>query len=196
MSTTGAPSWTPPTPTPKKPRSAARIVLGVILGIVLTLIISAVALVACVGAAVESADEAIESVSTPAAEDTAAGAGAPTAAAPSQTPAPEETPAGTVAQQNALEAAQSYLEFGAFSRLGLIGQLSSEYGDGYSVADATWAVDHLVGVDWKEQAVRSGQSYLDMSAYSRAGLIEQLSSEYGDKFTKAEATYAADRLGL
>jgi hypothetical protein len=35
-----------------------------------------------------------------------------------------------------------------------------------------------------------------MMGFSRAGLIEQLSSEHGDGFTKAEATYAADKLGL
>jgi hypothetical protein len=112
--------------------------------------------------------------------------------------APADTPtaqAGTLSQLNALRAAQNYLGMKGFSRAGLIAQLSSAYGDQFSVADATWAADH-VGADWNEQAVRAGQSYLDMKGFSRAGLIEQLSSPYGDQFTRKQATYAADKLGL
>lgn len=100
----------------------------------------------------------------------------------------------TFAMQNALDSAEDYLDFSGFSRLGLIEQLSSQYGDGYAVADATWAVDSL-GVDWNQQAVRSAKSYLDFTSFSRQGLIEQLSSSYGDQFTVAQATYAADKLG-
>ena len=33
-----------------------------------------------------------------------------------------------------------------------------------------------------------------MMPMSRAGLIEQLSSSAGDQFTKAQATYAADKV--
>jgi hypothetical protein len=103
--------------------------------------------------------------------------------------------AGSISQRNALRSAQSYIEMSGFSRLGLIDQLSSSYGEGFSKADATWAVDRL-DVDWNEQAVRGGKSYLDMSGFSRAGLIEQLSSDSGEQFTKAQAAYAADKLGL
>lgn len=46
-------------------------------------------------------------------------------------------------QQNALEQAQSYLDHSSFSRQGLIDQMSSEYGSGYPVEVATWAVDYL-----------------------------------------------------
>ena len=105
--------------------------------------------------------------------------------------APEMTPG----QANALRSAESYLQFSAFSEQGLIDQLSSEYGEQYSVEDATWAVSQL-DVDWNEQAVRSAESYLEFSAFSRAGLIEQLSSPYGSQFTVEQATYAADALGL
>lgn len=101
----------------------------------------------------------------------------------------------TASQANALRSAERYLEVSAFSKAGLIEQLSSEYGDGYPKADAAWAVSRL-DVDWREQAVRKGQDYLEMMGFSRTGLIEQLSSEHGDEFTKAEATYAADKLGL
>ena len=66
----------------------------------------------------------------------------------------------TLAMENALGSAEDYLDYTAFSRLGLIDQLSSEYGEGFDLADATWAVDQL-GVDWNEQAVKSGRQYLD-----------------------------------
>lgn len=102
---------------------------------------------------------------------------------------------GTVSQRNALRTAQNYIEMKGFSKKGLIVQLSSDYGEKFSKADATWAVAHL-DVDWNKQAVRAGQAYLDMKGFSRAGLIDQLSSAYGDQFTKAQATYAADKLGL
>jgi hypothetical protein len=105
-------------------------------------------------------------------------------------------PAGaTRAQQNALRAANQYLEVMAFSRAGLIEQLSSEYGDGYTRDDAVWAVDRC-GADWDDQAVRAAERYLEVMAFSRAGLIEQLSSEHGDGFTVAQATHAVDAVGL
>ena len=103
------------------------------------------------------------------------------------------------ATKNASRSAQSYLDFKGFSKEGLIRQLSSEYGDGYTVEQATAAVQAMEDageVDWNEQAVRSGQSYLDMKGYSRDGLIQQRSSEYGEMFTVEQATYAADQLGL
>ena len=81
-----------------------------------------------------------------------------------------------------------------FSRDGLIEQLSSPYGDGYDVADATRAVDSL-SVDWNEQAARSAESYLNMMGFSCNGLIEQLSSDFGDKYTNSQATYGAQQAG-
>ena len=62
--------------------------------------------------------------------------------------------------------------------------------DGFSTDDATSAVDALT-VDWNEQALNEGQSYLDFTEFSRSGLIGQL--EF-DGFSNAEATYAADQL--
>jgi hypothetical protein len=101
----------------------------------------------------------------------------------------------TTAQENAIGSAKDYLSMSGFSRSGLIKQLSSSYGDGYTKADATFAVDHL-DVDWKQQAVRSAKDYLSTSHFSRSGLIEQLSSSYGDGYTVAQATYAANQVGL
>lgn len=104
-------------------------------------------------------------------------------------PEPPETPALTVSQQNAIESAQSYLSFTAFSRQGLIDQLVFEQ---YSVEDATFAVDYL-NVDWNEQAAKSAQSYLEFTSFSRQGLIDQLIFE---GFTPEQAEYGVNAVGL
>ena len=97
-------------------------------------------------------------------------------------------------QRNAVRSANNYLSFTAFSREGLIQQLSSPYGDGYSDADATAAVDSL-SVDWNAQAAKSARQYLTMMGFSCSGLIEQLSADYGDKYTREQATYGARQAG-
>jgi len=48
----------------------------------------------------------------------------------------------------------------------------------------------------QKQAVRSAQSYLDFTNFSRQGLIDQLSSEYGDQFAVEDATVAVDSLDV
>ena len=107
--------------------------------------------------------------------------------------------APTVAQKEAIEAARLYVEYFAFSRAGLIDQLTSEYGDGFRTADAEYAVAYLEKrgeVSWKKEAVEAAENYLDLFSFSRAGLIDQLTSEYGDQFTRSQAEYAADQVGL
>lgn len=101
----------------------------------------------------------------------------------------------TSGEQQALRAAQQYLAIQGFSRAGLIQQLSSQYGSGFSVADATWAVHHT-GADWNEQAVRAAKAYLAIQPFSHAGLVQQLSSQYGDQFTVAQAEYGVSHAGL
>jgi hypothetical protein len=59
-----------------------------------------------------------------------------------------------------------------------------------------FAVDHIK-VDWNQQAVLSAKGYLAMgTGFSRAGLIQQLTSTAGEQFTLAQATYAANKVGL
>jgi hypothetical protein len=112
------------------------------------------------------------------------------------TPTPTNTtPAMTASQEQAVGSAQSYLEYEAYSRKGLIHQLSSSAGEGFSKADATFAVDYLK-VDWNEQAARSAKSYLDFMHFSRAGLIHQLESDAGEGFTHAQAVYGVKKAGL
>ena len=97
-------------------------------------------------------------------------------------------------QNNAVRSAKQYLDFQAFSRSGLIRQLSSDAGSGYNVADATVAVDSL-NVDWNEQAVKSAQQYLSYQGFSCKGLINQLSSSAGSGYTQSQATYGAKQAG-
>jgi hypothetical protein len=87
----------------------------------------------------------------------------------------------TESQQNAVQAARNYLQLSGFSKQGLIDQLSSSAGDGYSLPDATAAVDSLQ-VSWDAQAVRSAKSYLQQSPFSCHGLIQQLDSSAGDQY--------------
>lgn len=48
----------------------------------------------------------------------------------------------------------------------------------------------------QKNAVRSAQQYLSMSGFSRSGLIEQLSSEYGDGYNYSDASIAVDSLNV
>lgn len=97
-------------------------------------------------------------------------------------------------QKNAVRSAKQYLSLKGFSREGLIQQLSSDYGEGYEIDDATVAVDSLA-VDWNKQATRSAKQYLSLQGFSCKGLIQQLSSDAGEGFTKSQASYGAKQAG-
>jgi hypothetical protein len=115
--------------------------------------------------------------------------------APAPAPAPDPEPAMSVSQEQAVRSAEDYLDFQAFSKKGLIDQLSSNFGDGFSKADAVFAVNNIE-VDWFEQAAKSAKEYLEFQSFSRQGLIDQLASPYGDNFTHAQAVYGVDQTGL
>lgn len=93
----------------------------------------------------------------------------------------------------ALAAAEDYLDLMAFSKKGLMDQLTSEYGGQFPDDAAKYAVEN-VGADWKEQALRSAQDYMAMMPMSKKALHDQLTSEYGGQFTKKQADYAIDNL--
>lgn len=97
-------------------------------------------------------------------------------------------------QQNAVRSAQQYLSFMPFSREGLIRQLSAAAGDGFSVADATAAVNSM-NVDWYQQATRAARQYLELQGFSCQGLIRQLSSDAGDRYTRSQAEHGARQAG-
>jgi uncharacterized membrane protein YeiB len=129
-----------------------------------------------------------------AADKAAADKAAADKAAADKAAAAAAAPPMTAQQQNAARSAQQYLSISGFSRQGLIDQLSSSAGDGYSVQDATVAVDSLT-VNWNAEAVKSAKQYLSISAFSCNGLIQQLDSSAGDKYTVAQATYGAQQAG-
>ena len=98
-------------------------------------------------------------------------------------------PTETVAQQNARESAETYLDMSSFSREGLIKQLKFE---GFSQADATYAIEYL-DPNWNKEAAEGAKSYLDMSSFSASGLQEQLEFE---GFTTAQAAHGVEKAGL
>ncbi len=108
--------------------------------------------------------------------------------------APVTTPALTQQEKSAVAAAKQYLSTQAFSKQGLIDQLDSPDGSGYSVNDATVAVDSLT-VNWNAEAVQAAKEYLQTQPFSCSDLIQQLDSPDGDQFTVAQATYGATQAG-
>ena len=112
-------------------------------------------------------------------------------------PAQPPGPAYTIAQQQAIDSAKSYLQTEpGFSKLGLIDQLHSKYGEGFSKKLAVFAVNHIK-VNWRQQAVYSARNYMKTEpGWSCSGLVQQLDSPYGEKFTPAQAEYAARAVGL
>lgn len=178
----------------KKGRGLA--IAGLIVSI-LAAIVAIFIVVAIAGAAststVSAPAPATSLETAPVAEEDAAPA---EESAPPAAEAQESAPAGaTVSQAQALRTARQYLDVQAFSYQGLITQLSSEYGNQYSVEDATYAADN-VGADWNEQAARAAEQYLQAQGFSREGMIQQLSSEYGSQFTVEQAEYGATQVGL
>jgi Host cell surface-exposed lipoprotein len=97
-------------------------------------------------------------------------------------------------QQQAVDSAKQYLETSAFSKQGLIDQLDSSAGGGFSASDATAAVDSL-NTNWNSEAVQSAKQYLQTSSFSCQDLTQQLSSSAGAGFTPAQATYGATKAG-
>lgn len=98
-------------------------------------------------------------------------------------------PPMTASQEQAVGTAADYLDYSGFSRTGLIQQLEFE---GFSHADASFAVDH-VDADWNAEAVESAKGYLDYSHFSHSGLVQQLEFE---GFTREQAEYGTRKAGL
>jgi hypothetical protein len=116
----------------------------------------------------------------------------PVAPKPAQAPAAVQAPAVptmTTGQQNAVDKAEDYLSYDAFSRTGLIKQLEFEQ---FSAADAAYAVDHI-HANWKNEAAQKAKDYLGYDSFSHGGLVAQLKFE---GFTAAQAEYGARAAGL
>jgi hypothetical protein len=118
----------------------------------------------------------------------------PPAAATSTAPA---APQYTVSQQQAIDSAKSYLsDSQGFSYNSLFSQLTSSYGEGFSAADATFALHHI-SVDWYQQATWSAKAYMASGqGFSCSGLLQQLTSSYGEGFTHSQGEYGVKSVGL
>jgi hypothetical protein len=103
--------------------------------------------------------------------------------------------AATFPEKQAIGSAKQYLSISAFSRLGLIQQLSSAAGSGYPHKVAVYAVDSL-HENWNAQALKAAKQYLKISHFSCSGMVQQLSSSAGSQFTKAQAEYGAKKAHL
>ena len=103
----------------------------------------------------------------------------------------------TMEQKNCYKSAKNYVTIMAFSKQGLIDQLSSEAADNYPEDVAEFAVSKLEErgeVNWDEQCEKSAKSYLDLMAFSKEELIQQLSSSAGDKYTREQAERAVEKV--
>jgi hypothetical protein len=135
--------------------------------------------------------------SAPATSAPATSAPATSAPAAPATSAPAAAPAGpTASQQQAIDAAQQYLSLGqGFSYQGLLQQLTSSYGSGFSASDANFAINYLQP-DWDAQAVLAAKGYLALGGFSHDSLLQQLTSPDGGGFTYAQAEYALGQVGM
>lgn len=104
-----------------------------------------------------------------------------------------ETPKIPAEHTAALRKAESYLDFGHFSKEGLRKQLTSEYGEGFPEDAADYAMKN-VKADWNAEALEAAISYRDNLDMSTKAIREQLISEYGEQFTEAQADYAVQNL--
>lgn len=111
----------------------------------------------------------------------------PTTAPTTTTVAPTTVEAVPREYRNALQSANDYLAYTAFSKGGLYDQLLYEQ---YPPEAAQYAVNN-VEADWNEQALRSANDYLGFTAMSNGDLYDQLIYE---KFTPEQAQYAIDNL--
>jgi hypothetical protein len=203
--TSDDPSMPPAPPGFQPPRKSHRtrnIILGLVGGLAVVIVIATVASNGGNGnsPASNSLSNPPAVQATPSAPSSPAATTAPSLS-PTAPPSPTPPPM-TVSQQQAVDSAQSYLQDEpGFSYQGLIDQLDSSYGEGFSVADATFAVNYIAPAGdttfWDAQAVDSAQSYMkNEPGWSACGLVQQLDSSYGEQFTQAEAEYAAQQVGL
>lgn len=107
-------------------------------------------------------------------------------------PAPKQ-PDVPVEYKSALDSAKTYSNMMHMSKLGIYGQLTSEYGDKFTPEAAQYAVDNLQA-NYQQNALESAKTYQTEMSMSPEAIRDQLTSEYGDQFTQEEANYAVEHL--
>lgn len=95
--------------------------------------------------------------------------------------------------KSALNKANTYSKTMYMSKSGIYNQLTSEYGEQFSVEAAQYAMKSMEA-DWNINALKKAETYSDTMYMSKAGIYEQLISEYGEQFTEEEAKYAIDNV--
>ncbi|CAI2620165.1 hypothetical protein AKUH4B206J_09400 [Apilactobacillus kunkeei] len=100
----------------------------------------------------------------------------------------------TADQQNALITAENYSDSLHLSKADIYDQLTSSYGNKFSPSDAKFAVDNLEGVNWNQNALETAKNYLNNLHLSKNDIYDQLTSQYGGKFTSEQANYAVNHL--
>lgn len=114
--------------------------------------------------------------------------------APKHKSAPKKKSSVPLEYQNCLDDANNYLESESFSKKGLRDQLKSKDGDNYPEKAVDYAMSHIK-VNWNEQAYKAAKDYQDAHVGgSRKEMLDQLTSSYGDGFTKSQAQYAVNKL--
>ncbi|MDR0299955.1 MAG: Ltp family lipoprotein [Streptococcaceae bacterium] len=89
----------------------------------------------------------------------------------------------------------SYLKSAHMSKQELYGQLTSENGEKMTADEATAVVNKLDPlVNWNNLAVYQAQSYRESGNLTGQALLDQLTSEYGAKFTPEQAQYGVDNI--
>ena len=167
---------------------------GCLVLIGLAVIIGIIGAVGSHGSSNIPAAPASASSSIPVNISTAVPAGTMSAPATPASSAPAR-PSMTTAQQQGVDAAKGYLSMGqGFSEQGLLQQLTSSAGNGFSKSDAAYAINYL-NPNWDQQAVNAAKGYLSMGqGFSEQGLLQQLTSSAGNGFTQAQAEYAINYL--
>jgi len=94
----------------------------------------------------------------------------------------------------ALEKAEDYATEMDMSKQAVYDQLTSDNGEGFTTDEANYAMDHLTGVDWNQNALKKAKSYQKEQSMSTSAIREQLTSDAGEQFTATEADYAINHL--
>lgn len=94
--------------------------------------------------------------------------------------------------QRALDLIQGLVDYGGYSRDGLMQFLTSPDGGQYTASQAAYAIER-VEADWDDQAVQAATSMVEAVAVSRVSLERLLLTR---KFTPAQAAYAVEQLDV
>ncbi len=95
--------------------------------------------------------------------------------------------------KSALKKAKTYGDVMHMSKVGIYNQLTSEYGEKFSLEAAQYAVNN-VEIDYNANALNKAKTYSETMYMSKAGVYDQLVSEHGEIFTPEEAQYAIDNI--